>query len=250
MLNHLKKKYLKNFLHKAPEPLKTVGWGGTLQTLNYLVALNVEFSGGCYQMAFWVDFEMSHTLVLGQPAMAVMPLKLMNTKTGEVLTPKTTPTPNDLVHYIELPCNVQITVPTAQVSQDLNDRRQTVILGEAGRHEFENLQVHLKTGGERKVGSVTTEGQMEVTEDLEVEDDTKVQEVPIIYTEFPPVWVDPGSGKQYAVNQENGHVEPTHMDERKGTILETKVEQNIMKMQSRIHQKTQQYLKEESWIPI
>ena len=59
------------------------------------------------------DFETSHTLVLGQPAMAVMPLKLMNTKTGEILTPKTTPIPNDLVHYIELPCNVQITVPSA-----------------------------------------------------------------------------------------------------------------------------------------
>ena len=52
MLNHLRKKYLKNFLHKAPEPLKTVGWGGTLWTLYHLVVLNVEFSGGCYQMAF------------------------------------------------------------------------------------------------------------------------------------------------------------------------------------------------------
>ena len=69
-------------------------------------------------MAFWVDFEMSHTLVLGLPGMAVMPLKVMNIKTGQVLMSKT---PNDLVHYIELPCNVQITVPTAQVSQDLND---------------------------------------------------------------------------------------------------------------------------------
>ena len=73
---------------------------------------------------------MSHTLVLGQPAMAVMPLKLMNIKTGEVLMPKTTPTPNDLVHYNELPCNVQITVPSAQVSQYLDDRHQTVILGQ------------------------------------------------------------------------------------------------------------------------
>ena len=70
--------------------------------------------------------EQGHTLVLGQPAMAVMPLKLMNTKTGEILTPKMTPIPNDLVHYIELPCNVQITVPSAQVSHYLNDRCQDV----------------------------------------------------------------------------------------------------------------------------
>ena len=62
------------------------------------------------------------------------------------------------------------------------------------------------------VGSVMAEGQMEVTEDLEVEDETK-DRVPETYTEFPPIWIDPGTGEQYAVNQENGQVEPTHMKE-------------------------------------
>ena len=73
-----------------------------------------------------------------------------------------------------------------------------------GRYEFENLQVHIENGGERMVGSVVPEGQTEMTEDLEVEDETKVQEVPEIFTEFPPVWIEPGTGEQYAVNQENG----------------------------------------------
>ena len=87
---------------------------------------------------------------------------------------------------------------------------------------------------------------MEVIEDFEVEDETKVQEVPEMYTEFPPVWIDQGTGEQYAVNQENGQVEPTHMEERKGVIPGTTDGHNFAKMQSKIHQRTQQILKEEN----
>ena len=33
-----------------------------------------------------------------------------------------------------------------------------------------------------------------------------------------PKKIDPGTGEQYAVNQENGQVKPTHMEELKGVI--------------------------------
>ena len=79
-----------------------------------------------------------------------------------------------------------------------------------------------------------------------MEDETKVQEVPEVFTEFPPVWTDPGTGEQYAMNQDNRQVEPNCMEERKGTILGSGQVQNFVKMQSKIHQKCQQILKEEN----
>ena len=79
-IEHLWKIHAESFEQEIPEELPAqstravenswMGWN----IMNVISSGCVELvvSGRCYQMTFWVDFETSHTLVLGQPAMAVI----------------------------------------------------------------------------------------------------------------------------------------------------------------------------------